>query len=46
MQKGDDQYIVGNFYVNIPQKDTNMVINFTPGKNAKYFYIKIKKLRK
>lgn len=28
--------MVGKFYINIPKKDTNMVINFTPGKTNKY----------
>jgi len=36
IRRGDDQNIVGKFYINIPQKDTNLVINFTPGKDKYY----------
>lgn len=35
IRRGDDQNIVGKFYVNIPQKDTNLIINFTPGEDKK-----------
>lgn len=31
VQNGEEQHIVGNFYIDIPRKDTNLVINFTPG---------------
>ncbi|VVC30431.1 Hypothetical protein CINCED_3A001550 [Cinara cedri] len=37
VRKGDDQYIVGKFYVNIPHKVTNMVINFTPDATKQLF---------
>lgn len=33
VRDGDDQNMVGTFYIDIPKKDTNMVINFTPGKS-------------
>lgn len=35
VRKGDDQNIVGKFYINIPRRDTNLVINFTPGTTVK-----------
>ncbi|XP_025406452.1 uncharacterized protein LOC112680523 [Sipha flava] len=37
VRNGDDQNIVGKFYINIPRKDTNMVINFTPDATKQMF---------
>ncbi|XP_060856834.1 uncharacterized protein LOC132934536 [Metopolophium dirhodum] len=37
IRRGDDQNIVGKFYINIPQKDTNLVINFTPDATKQLF---------
>lgn len=38
VRKGDDENIVGKFYINIPRRDTNLVVNFTPGENQSYSY--------